>query len=52
MKELIGIIGQYACLATIWCGLAYEIIMGAHLGFILITGGATAAMIFTKLRGK
>lgn len=52
MKELIGIIGQYACLATMWCALTYEVATGAAIGWTVLTGGAIGAMIFTKIRGK
>lgn len=51
-KEGVGIIGQYGCLVTMISGLAYEIIAGAELGWILLTAGAIGAMIFTKIRGK
>lgn len=52
MKELTGIIGQYACLATMWVGFTYEVYIGAPIGWAIFTGGAIGAMIFTKIRGK
>lgn len=51
-KEIVGIIGQYGCLVLMFTGLTYEIVVGAHLGWALLTGGAIGAMIFTKIRGK
>ena len=50
--SLIGIIGQYGCLVTMFCGLSYEIVAGAHIGWALLTAGAIGAMIFTKIRGR
>jgi len=52
MKEFIGIIGQYGCLATMWLALTYELITGASIGWAILTAGAIGAMIFTKIRGK
>lgn len=51
-KEIIGIIGQYGCLVTMWVGFAYEVYTGAHLGWTILTAGCIGAVIFTKIRGK
>jgi len=51
-KEIVGIIGQYGCLVTMFIGLGYEIAAGAHIGWTIFTAGAISAMIFTKIRGK
>lgn len=51
-RDSIGIIGQYGCLVTMWIGLAYEVAFGAHIGFVLLSGGMIGAMVFTKMRGK
>lgn len=51
-KETVGMVGQYGCLVTMLGGLVYEIASGAYLGWILLTGGAIGAMVFTKIRGR
>lgn len=50
--ELSGIIGQWVGMAIIICGILAEISLGAHLGFVLITGGSLVWAIATKFRGK
>ena len=42
---------QLTAIAMMGAGVTYEIIAGAHLGFILITVGALVAFISTKVKG-
>ena len=48
--KLIGIIGQWMAVLTTTSGLTYEVITGAHFGFVLITAGALAFAVFTKIK--
>ena len=42
---------QLVAIAMMGAGIIYEIIAGAHLGFILVTVGALVAFISTKVKG-
>ncbi len=52
MKETIGIIGQYSALIMVAFGILYEIVTGAHIGYITVTTGALLVAVFTKIRGR
>jgi len=52
MKETIGIIGQYGALIMVTFGILYEVVTGAHIGYITVTMGAVLLCIFTKIRGR
>ena len=41
---------QLISIAMVGAGIAFEVITGAHLGYILITGGALAFAISTKIK--
>lgn len=51
-KETVGIIGQYGSMVVLIGGIVVEIIIGAHLGFILITAGGLLWGVSTKIRGR
>lgn len=51
-KDTIGIIGQYGCLIMIAFGLLYEVVTGAHLGYIIITTFVVLYAVCVKIRGK
>ena len=42
---------QLVAIVIVSAGMAFEIMAGAHVGFILITGGALAFAISTKIKG-
>lgn len=48
--ETVGIIGQWAAAITTGGGIAIEIALGGHIGYVLITVGALLGFIFTKIR--
>ncbi|MBA7521499.1 hypothetical protein ES705_13606 [subsurface metagenome] len=43
---------QLLSIAMVAAGITYEIMTGAHLGYILITAGALAFAISTKIKGR
>jgi len=45
---------QISSIVAVTAGITYEVTAGAHLGYILITGGALVFAISTKIkeRGK
>ncbi len=51
-QETIGIIGQYGSMSLLVVGLAIEIVMEAHVGFIFLTAGSLLWGLSTKVRGK
>ena len=51
-RETFGIVGQYACLIMLAFGILFEIITGAHLGYIIITTAGILYAVCVKLRGK
>ncbi len=51
-KDLVGIVGQYGSMISLIIGIAIEVAMQAHLGFIFIASGGLAWGLFTKIRGK
>lgn len=51
-KETLGIIGQYGCLIMVVFAILYEIVTGAHLGYIMITAFGILYAVFVKIRGK
>ena len=48
--KLFAIIGQWFAGLMGVAGLTYELITGAHFGYILITACGVAGYIFTKIR--
>lgn len=42
---------QLTSIAMVAAGITFEVVTGAHLGYILITGGALAFAISTKVKG-
>jgi len=52
MKETIGIVGQYGALIMVTFGILYEVVTGAHIGYISITTAAVVWALFTKIRGR
>ena len=52
MKETIGIVGQYGALVMVGFGILYEVVTGAHTGYIVLTTGAWLVALFTKIRGR
>jgi len=40
---------QILAIVMVSSGITYEVITGAHLGYVLITGGALAFAISTKI---
>jgi len=42
---------QLISITMVGAGIAFEVITGAHLGYILITAGALAFAISTKIKG-
>jgi len=48
--KLFSIIGQWGAAVMGAVGLGIEIGMEAHIGYILITAGAIAGFVFTKIR--
>jgi len=51
-RQIVGIFGQYGCMALIFFAIGFEVASGANLGYVLITIGAVLYSVFTKLRGK
>lgn len=45
-------IGQWVSGACVLAGVVIEIVMRAHLGFVLITIGGLSWGMFTKFKGK
>ena len=41
---------QLVAIIMVAAGITYEIMAGAHLGFVLISGGALVLAISTKIR--
>ena len=41
---------QLAAIAVVAAGITYEAMTGAHLGYVLITAGALAFAISTKIK--
>ena len=42
---------QLVAIAIVAAGIVVEIMTGAHLGYVLITGGALVCFISTKIKG-
>jgi len=43
---------QIVAIVMVASGITYEIMAGAHLGYVLITGGALVFAISTKIRRR
>lgn len=43
---------QLVSIATVASGITYEVLTGAHLGYVLITLGALVFAISTKMRRR
>lgn len=43
---------QLGAIIIVAAGIIFELRTGAHLGYVLITGGALAFAISTKIRGR
>jgi len=43
---------QILAIVTVTAGITYEVMAGAHLGYVLITGGALAFAISTKIKSR
>lgn len=43
---------QLLAIVTVSVGITYEIMAGAHLGYVLVTGGALAFAISTKIERR
>lgn len=41
---------QIVAIVAVTIGITYEVLAGAHLGYVLITGGALAFGISTKIK--
>ncbi|MBA7539554.1 hypothetical protein ES705_31834 [subsurface metagenome] len=41
---------QLISIAMVAAGITFEVLTGAHLGYVLITGGALAFAISTKIK--
>lgn len=50
-REIVGIAGQYGSMCLLVAGLAVEIWMQAHIGFVLLTAGGLLWGLSTKIRG-
>ena len=42
---------QILAIVMVAAGISFELITGAHVGYILITGGALVFAISTKIKG-
>lgn len=41
---------QLLSIVVVSIGIAYEVVTGAHLGYVLVTGGALVFAISTKVK--
>ena len=43
---------QLGAIIMVAAGITYEVMAGAHLGYVFITGGALAFAVSTKIRRR